>query len=61
MRQEVDRYNKLLSVIHKTFNDLIRAIKGEIVISSSLEKAFDSLLMQKVPSVLEVIFEFSVL
>lgn len=54
LRQEVDRYNKLLNTIHKTLNSLIRAIKGEIIISQSLEETFASLLMQKVPIEWEV-------
>jgi hypothetical protein len=56
LRQEVDRFNRLLNVIHKTLNDLRRAIKGEIIISSNLEKTYESLLIQKVPADLEVLY-----
>ena len=55
LRQEVDRFNRLLNIIHKTLNDLRRAIKGEIIISSTLEKTYESLLIQKVPVDLEVL------
>jgi dynein heavy chain len=54
LRQEVDRYNKLLNVIHKTLSDLMRAIKGEIMISRNLEKTFEKILIQKVPDEWEV-------
>lgn len=49
LRQEIDRFNRLLNVIHKTINDLTKALKGEIIISKSLENVFQSILLQKVP------------
>ena len=49
LRQEIDCYNKLLEVIHKSVQDLTKAIKGEIMITKILENTFESLLIQKVP------------
>lgn len=49
LQQEVDRYNKLLDIILKSINTLVKAIKGEIMISKSSESVFNSFLSQKVP------------
>ncbi|CAL1542606.1 unnamed protein product [Lymnaea stagnalis] len=50
LRQEIDRFNHLLSVIHTSLNQLILAVKGEIVMSENLEDTYDSLLTQHVPA-----------
>jgi dynein heavy chain len=47
--QEVIRYNKLLSVIHQSSSDLLKALKGLVVMSQSLETMADSLYNNTVP------------
>ncbi|GFO34548.1 dynein heavy chain 1, axonemal, partial [Plakobranchus ocellatus] len=49
LRQEIDRFNGLLSVVHTSLNLLTLAIRGEIVMSEALEDAFDALLTQRIP------------
>ncbi|XP_043266980.1 dynein axonemal heavy chain 6 [Venturia canescens] len=46
---EVDRYNKLLSKIHVSMENLQRAIKGFVVMSDELEKLFKALVNNQVP------------
>ena len=61
LRQEIARYNKLLSAILKSINELNKAIKGEIMISKSSENTFNSIVLQKVPLEWEVNYKkFSV-
>nr|KAI8735296.1 dynein heavy chain 6; axonemal-like [Biomphalaria glabrata] len=50
LRQEIDRFNHLLSVIQISLTQLTLAIKGEIVMSEQLEDAYDALLTQRIPS-----------
>lgn len=38
--QEVDRYNRLLKVIHATLGDLKRAIRGLVVMSEQLDAVY---------------------
>lgn len=47
--QEMERFNVLLSVIRKSLQDLIRAIKGAIVMTPELEIMALSLAMAKYP------------
>ena len=47
--QEIERFNKLLSVIRKNLEDLKEAIQGTVVMSSELEMMFNSFLDGKVP------------
>jgi dynein heavy chain len=47
--QEVLRYNKLIGVIHKSLKDILKAIKGEVVMSKELEKVGSSLFNNQVP------------
>lgn len=47
--QEAIRYNKLLVVIQSSLNDLLKALKGLVVMSESLEKMNRSLFSNKVP------------
>jgi len=49
VRQEIQRFNKLLSVIRKSLVDLEKAIQGTVVMSMELEKMFESFLNAKVP------------
>ncbi|XP_066588945.1 dynein axonemal heavy chain 6 [Prorops nasuta] len=48
---EVDRYNKLLTKIHSTMENLQRAIKGFVVMSEQLETIFVALLNNQVPQI----------
>ncbi|CAH1791320.1 unnamed protein product [Owenia fusiformis] len=50
LRQEIDRFNLLLGVIHKSLKALTLAIKGEIVMSDELEEAYNAMLKQRVPA-----------
>ncbi len=43
------RYNRLLAVIHQTLKDLLKALKGLVVMSQSLETMFSSLYNNEVP------------
>lgn len=47
--QEMERFNVLLSVIRKSLQDLIRAIKGAIVMTPELETMALSLSAAKYP------------
>ncbi len=47
--QEIERFNKLLKVVHGSLSDLEKGIKGLIVMSDTLEAIFDSFLMNQVP------------
>nr|XP_050848639.1 dynein axonemal heavy chain 6 [Vespula vulgaris] len=46
---EVDRYNKLLTKIHSSMENLQRAIKGFVVMSEELETVFTALINNQVP------------
>ncbi|XP_023289677.1 dynein heavy chain 6, axonemal [Orussus abietinus] len=48
---EVDRFNKLLKVIHASMENLQRAIKGFVVMSDILEKVFRALVNNQVPEI----------
>jgi len=47
--QEVTRYNKLLSTIHSSLQDLLKALKGLVVMSESLEMTSNSIFINHVP------------
>jgi dynein heavy chain len=47
--QEVIRYNRLLVVIHQTLKDLLKALKGLVVMSDALETMFNSIYNNVVP------------
>ncbi|XP_046731532.1 dynein axonemal heavy chain 1 [Silurus meridionalis] len=47
--QEVIRYNKLLAVITQSLSDLVKALKGLVVMSSELELMANSLFINAVP------------
>ncbi|XP_052105827.1 dynein axonemal heavy chain 6-like isoform X2 [Mytilus californianus] len=49
LRQEVDRFNNLLSLIHVSLKELLKAVKGEIIMSDALEEAYSAFLAQRVP------------
>lgn len=46
--QEVDRYNKLLKLIHNSMKDLKKAIKGLVVMSEALEDVFKAFINNQV-------------
>jgi len=47
--QEMERYNKLTTVVRSSFQNLIKAIKGLVVMNQELESLANSLLIGKVP------------
>lgn len=47
--QEVLRYNKLLATIKSSLSDLIKAIKGLVVMSQQLETMSEKLFNNQVP------------
>lgn len=47
--QEVDRYNKLLKLIHSSMESLKKAIKGLVVMSEALEEVFKAFINNQVP------------
>lgn len=49
--QEIERYNKLLSVVRHSLENLRNGIEGKILISEELEKVMSSLYENKVPEV----------
>ncbi|XP_023013028.2 dynein heavy chain at 16F isoform X2 [Leptinotarsa decemlineata] len=49
LMQEVDRYNKLLKVIHTSMDNLKKAIKGLVVMSEALEDVFKAFMNNQVP------------
>jgi len=49
LKQELDRYNMLLTFIEASLNDLVRGIQGLTVITSEIEQIFNSFLAAKVP------------
>ena len=46
---QVIRYNRLLHVIQSSLKDLLKALKGLVVMSQSLETMFNSLYNNSVP------------
>lgn len=48
--QEAIRYNKLLKVIESSLKDLLKALKGLVVMSEALEKMSGSLFKNMVPA-----------
>lgn len=49
--QEVIRFNKLLRIIKESLQDLLKALKGLVVMSESLEAMARSLFTNLVPSI----------
>ena len=49
--QELIRFNRLTSVVRTSLQDIKKAIKGLVIMSSELEDVFDSMMVGKVRSV----------
>lgn len=49
MRQEIDRYDRLLALVFRSMDELVKALRGEIVISKTCENVYESFLVQRVP------------
>lgn len=49
LMQEIDRFNNLLRIVHKSLSDLQKAIKGFIVMSDSLESIYNSFINNQIP------------
>ncbi|XP_031192756.1 dynein heavy chain 14, axonemal isoform X3 [Mastomys coucha] len=49
LKKEIECFNKLLSVIHKSLKNLQLAIKGESILTPDLEEMYDSFLRARVP------------
>ncbi|KAL0235780.1 hypothetical protein GEMRC1_002362 [Eukaryota sp. GEM-RC1] len=48
--QEVIRYNRMLQVMKNSLSDLLKALKGEVVLSAQLEEMSSSIFNNQVPS-----------
>ncbi|KAK3096562.1 hypothetical protein FSP39_001310 [Pinctada imbricata] len=49
--QEVIRFNRLLTAIHQSLKDLLKALKGLVVMSQDLENMANSLFINAVPAI----------
>eukprot|EP01063_Lacrimia_lanifica_P030854 TRINITY_DN4987_c0_g4_i2.p1 TRINITY_DN4987_c0_g4~~TRINITY_DN4987_c0_g4_i2.p1 ORF type:complete len:4157 (+),score=1788.38 TRINITY_DN4987_c0_g4_i2:76-12546(+) len=49
LTQECSRFNKLVRVIHRSLNDLDKAIKGLVVMSSELDAVYQALFINQIP------------
>jgi hypothetical protein len=54
LQQEIARYDALLDIIHQSVVGLMRSLKGETMISKTLEDIAESLVVHKVPAEWEV-------
>ena len=46
---QVIRYNRLLTVIHSSLQDLLKALKGQVVMSQARETMFNSIYYNTIP------------
>ena len=54
LRQEINRFDKLLGIIHTSLSSLRLAVKGEVLMSEQLEEAYNALLNNRVPKAWQV-------
>ena len=54
LRQEINRFDRLLGIIHTSLSSLRLAVKGEVLMSEQLEEAYNALLSNRVPKAWEV-------
>ena len=54
LRQEINRFDRLLGIIHTSLSSLRLAVKGEVLMSEQLEDAYNALLSNRVPKAWEV-------
>ncbi|XP_044147930.1 LOW QUALITY PROTEIN: dynein axonemal heavy chain 14 [Bufo gargarizans] len=50
LRQEIDRFNHLLSVMHSSLRAVQQAIRGEVILNRGLEDVYGALASLKVPA-----------
>jgi dynein heavy chain len=55
LSQEVFKFNRLLRTMSRSLSDIKKAIKGLILMSSDLDKMYDSFMFNKVPALWEVV------
>ncbi len=51
LRQELIRFNRLTAVVRSTLQNIQKAMKGLVVMSSQLEDVFNSMMVGRVPAV----------
>ncbi len=51
LKQELIRYNNLIRTVRLSLQNLLKAIKGFVVMNSELEEVFESLLLARIPPV----------
>ena len=54
LKQEINRFDRLLGIIHTSLSSLRLAVKGEVLLSEQLEEAYNALLSNRVPKTWEV-------
>ena len=54
LRQEINRFDRLLAIIHSSLSALRLAVKGEVLMSEQLDEAYNALLSNRVPKAWEV-------
>lgn len=54
LRQEINRFDRLLGIIHTSLSSLRLAVKGEVLMSEQLEEAYNALLSNRIPKAWEV-------
>jgi len=51
LNQEAIRYNRLINIVRSSLTDLMRCMKGEIVMTNQMEEIYNSLYENKVPQI----------
>merc|ERR1712037_983477 len=49
LKQELIRYNNLIRTVRLSLQNLLKAIKGFVVMNAELEEVFESLLLARIP------------